>query len=260
MSVDDCMEPLQWAASPQQFDRLALEVLRAARSAAQELRRNPPNPEQRAWALGVLAGQRQALLGPAPMGAATPDEFVRSSLQLAVHLRAHSWTPDDLARAGLTGKPEADGLPPAGERRTADAFDVLGRLMLPHASPEGWTATLITDLAKGDKTLEAAVKLGKYILHPTFLSLADDMTRMLGEAVHNRAISRLRKLVEAERKWAGVGTSHLTQNPTPDDGVSITDETPPASDRDRTRIVGLHTDRPVPRPPHGQGPQGPHRF
>ncbi|MHC3475678.1 hypothetical protein ACYF6T_44470 [Streptomyces sp. 7R007] len=82
----------------------------------------------------------------------------------------------------------------------ADAFDVLGRLMLPSSSPEGWTATLVTDLARGDKTLEAAVKLGKYVLHPTFLALANDATRVLAEALHTINVSRLQALADSVRE------------------------------------------------------------
>ncbi|WP_266640005.1 hypothetical protein [Streptomyces mirabilis] len=77
-------------------------------------------------------------------------------------MRAHSWAEADLGAAGVPGRGDVPG-----ERGTADAFDVLGRLTLPHSSPEGWTASLVTDLARGDATLEAAVKLGKYVLHPT---------------------------------------------------------------------------------------------
>ncbi|MEX1659165.1 hypothetical protein ABZ960_39425 [Streptomyces pseudovenezuelae] len=38
-----------------------------------------------------------------------------------------------------------------GECQTDDAFFVVGRLLLPHFSPDGWTAALVTDLSCGDK-------------------------------------------------------------------------------------------------------------
>ncbi|QEV16203.1 hypothetical protein CP975_00580 [Streptomyces alboniger] len=68
------------------------------------------------------------MLGPdlprhPPVGTAAREGFVRSALALALHVRAPSW----------------------------------------NASPEGWAATLVTDLAYGDETLETAVKVGKYI-------------------------------------------------------------------------------------------------
>ncbi|MFF7601234.1 hypothetical protein [Streptomyces mirabilis] len=177
-------------------------MLRAARDAARELRREPPDPTRRTWTLGILAGQTKAMLGPdipdhPPLGTAAQEGFVRTSLALALHVRAHSWAEADLGAVGVPGQ---DDVPHPGERLAADAFDVLGRLMLPHTSPEGWTATLVTDLARGNKTLEAAVKLGRYVLHPTFLSIADDATRVIGEALHGLSVLDLEEL--AQSLWA----------------------------------------------------------
>ncbi|WP_158778736.1 hypothetical protein [Streptomyces cellulosae] len=91
----------------------------------------------------------------------------------------------------------------------ANAFDAAGRMMLPHASPEGWAATVATDLARGDKTLETAVKVGKYILHPTPLALADDATRIVGEALHDLNVRRLQELAHSLRCYASAtGPSH----------------------------------------------------
>lgn len=207
MDADDRIGPRQWTTmSPEHFDWLARAVLRAARDAARELRREPPDSDRRTWALGKLAGQIQAMLGPdlpdhPPAGAAAQEEFVRAALALAVHVRAHSWAMADLGPLGVLG--QAD-VPHPGESRAADPFDVLGRLMLPHSSPEGWTATLVTDLARGDGTLEAVVKVGKYILHPTFLALTDDATRVVGEALHNLNVRRLNELTRSLRNYAGV--------------------------------------------------------
>ena len=209
MNTDNPTGPSQWAAtSLEHFDQLARGVLRAARDAARELRRRSPDQERLTWALGVLAGQTQAMLGldrPAhpPVGAAAQREFVCSSLQLAVHALAHRWTEADL---GLAGQAE---VPHLGERQAADAFDVLGRLMLPHASSEGWAATICTDLARGDEKWEVAVKLGKYVLHPTFLALADDATRVVGEAVHNINVDRLQELADSVRNFAGAAGPFL---------------------------------------------------
>ncbi|MFG3280343.1 hypothetical protein [Streptomyces sp. NPDC048111] len=199
-AIVDPVDPSQWAAtSLDHFDQLARGTLRAARDAARVLR-NASDDQHRAWALGVLAGRIQAMLGPEhrvtpPVGRAAEGEFVRTSVQLAVHALAHRWTEADL---GLAGKAE---LPHLGERQAADAFDVLGRLMLPHSSPESWTATVLADLACGDETWEAVVKVGKYVLHPTFLGLADDLTRMAGEAVHQRNVLRLSVLADSVRRF-----------------------------------------------------------
>ncbi|WP_458246836.1 hypothetical protein [Streptomyces sp. MAI_2237] len=208
MDADDRPGLHPWSiASPEHFDRLARGVLRAARTAAQELRREPPDPDRRAWALGNLAGQTQAMLGPdmpdhPPAGAAAQEAFVRTALALAMHVRAHSWAEADLGPADLRG--QAD-IPHPGERRTADVFDVLGRLMLPRSSPEGWTTTLVSDLARGDETLETAVKLGKYVLRPTFLAHTDDTTRLIGEALHNISVRLLYELAnDLLRLYEGV--------------------------------------------------------
>ncbi|MGW3645625.1 hypothetical protein [Streptomyces sp. NPDC000878] len=221
MGSEDGTGPPQWATtSPEHLDRPARGVLMAAREAARELRRDPPDPERRTWALGMLAGQTQAMLGPGlpdhpPVGVAAQEGFVRTALALAVHVRAHSWAKADLGAAGVPGQPD---VPHPGELRSAGTFDVLGRLLLPNSSPEGWTATLVTDLARGDQRLETAVKLGKYVLHPTFLALTDDTTRIIGEALHNIHVRRLRELATSLRHYAGAAAPlppELPYIPTP---------------------------------------------
>ena len=220
MDADDRTGPRQWTTtSPEHFDRLARAVLRAARDAARELRQEPPDQDRRTWALGKLAGQTQAMLGPdlpdhPPAGAAAQEEFVRTALALAVHVRAHSWAMADLGPLGVLGQVD---VPHPGERQAADAFDVLGRLMLPHSSADGWTATLVTDLARGDEKLVAVVKLGKYVLHPTFLALADDATRVTGEALHSINVTRLYDLMRLLRHYSDPRPPHpaAVQVPTP---------------------------------------------
>ncbi|MFD8655103.1 hypothetical protein [Streptomyces mirabilis] len=220
MKAGERTGPRQWSTtSPEHLDWLARGVLRAARDAARELRRDPPDLVRRTWALGMLAGRTQAMLGPdmpdhPPVGTAAQEGFVRTALALAVHVRACSWAEADLGAAGVPGRGD---VPHPGERGTADAFDVLGRLMLPHSSAEGWTAALVTDLARGDATLEAAVKLGKYVLHPTFLALADDATRVIGEALHGLNVRRLEELTQSLLDYAGAGPARpmAEQVPTP---------------------------------------------
>ncbi|MEU5959319.1 hypothetical protein [Streptomyces sp. NPDC047525] len=170
-----------------------------------------------------------------PVGEAAQEGFVRTALALAVHMRAHSWAKADLGQAGVPGQPD---VPHPGESRTADAFDALGRFMLPDASAEGWTAALVTDLARGDRTLEAAVKVGKYILHPTFLALTDDTTRIVGEALHNLNVRHLNELTRLLRHYAGV------TDPPPPTVPLVT--TPHAAETvsDQQVISGPH---PVPR-------------
>ncbi|MFJ9634863.1 hypothetical protein ACIRU8_44955 [Streptomyces sp. NPDC101175] len=238
----------QWTTtSPEHFDRLARAVLRAAREAAQELRREPPEPDRRMWALGKLAGQAQEMLGPdlpdhPPTGAAAQEEFVRTALALAVHVRAHSWATADLGSLGVLG--QAD-VPHSGERRASDAFDVLGRLMLPHSSPDGWTATLVTDLARGDEGLEAAVKLGKYVLHPTFLAFVDDATRVLGEALHSIDVNRLRDLTRLLGHYSDARPSHPVVRQVPTSAAGVPE--PKSFRQPMTQPDGHTPDRRYPR-------------
>ncbi|MFE9406571.1 hypothetical protein ACFYNY_33240 [Streptomyces sp. NPDC006530] len=158
-----------------------------------------------------------------PFGLAAEEELVRNSLKLALHVRAHSWAAADLGPLGVRGRSDVQQLDvrhlgerPSGEQHSgeaqmADAIDVLGRLMLPNAAPAGWAATLVTDLARGDKTLEAGVRLGKYAFHPTFLALADDASRIVGEAVHHIHVHRLHELVDVVRDCVGIA-----QHPAPE--------------------------------------------
>ncbi|MEW2045132.1 hypothetical protein [Streptomyces sp. NPDC005476] len=124
----------------------------------------------------------------------------------------------------------------------ANALDATGRMMLPHASPEGWAATVATDLARGDNSLETAVKVGKYILHPTPLALADDATRILGEALHNLNVRRLPELTNSLRGYAsGTAPSHPVM-PAEHDRPSVgRPKRPERPDSEPRRIsVGLH--------------------
>jgi hypothetical protein len=211
MDADDRTGSHPWSTtSPQHLDQMARGMLRAACRAHQELRRDPPDPARRASALDLLMLHTQAMLGPdlpaCPPGTAAQERFVGTALALAKHVRAHSWAEAEL---GAPSAPGRDDVPHAGEHRMANAFDATGRMMLPHASPEGWAATVATDLARGDKTLETTVKVGKYILHPTPLALADDATRIIGEALHNLNVRRLQELTHSLRGYASAtGTSH----------------------------------------------------
>lgn len=248
MNSDDRTGPPLWSTtSPEHLDRLARGVLRAAVDAFRELRQDPPEPDRRASALGLLARRTQEMLAPGllpdhpPVGAEAQEGFVRTALALAVHVRAHSWAKADL---GAVGAPGRDDVPHAGELWSADTFDVFGRLLLPNASSAGWTAALVTDVVRGDQELEAAVKLGKYVLHPTFLALADDTTRVIGEAVHNINVDRLRELAQLLRHHAGAAeppdltAKQVSRNIDQDPGPLIDSEAfqavmPPLDDADR---------------------------
>ncbi|MFI6567411.1 hypothetical protein [Streptomyces sp. NPDC050534] len=271
MNADDQTGPSQWAAtSLEHFDQLARGVLRAARDAARELKRTPADEDRKAWALGVLAGQTQAMLGDGqpvqpPAEAAAQKAFVCTSLKLAVHALAHRWSEADLALAGQADVAHLE------ERQMADAFDALGRLVLPHASPEGWTATICTELARGDKEWEAVVKLGKYILHPTLLGLADDLTRTVGQAVHNINVHELQQLGDSVRDFTvAAEPAHHATEPAPaiEEPTSEGDQEPTAlelqqgdrpiaANRARTRRRVVNQNTAASEPAHAPPPEEP---
>lgn len=250
MGADDRKRVSPWAAtSGKELDRLALQVLRAAREAERELRCRPPDEARRMWAMGKLAGQIQAMLGPElpgqpPTDVARQEGLVRTALALAVHIRSHHWAATDLGLIPVSDRTDPRHL---GERQAAEAFDIVGRLTLPYASPEGWAATLATEAARGDKGLEAAVTLAKYALHPTFLGVMDDLTRELGAALHSLNISRLHRLTEELRESVGIGT------PGSFDGITTT-ESP--GDIATPKTTGVNRRPPRPGRPDAQGLHG----
>ncbi|QTE03126.1 hypothetical protein [Streptomyces cyanogenus] len=172
-------------------ERRAYGLLRAARKAAAVLHAQCSEHE-RAEKVREVSWQAAELLGlqpgPVPGDAASQEKLVKAAGELAVLLRAYNWADSDIAVTDLDG---AVVVPHVGERAAADGFDALGKLILPEASPEGWASELVTSAAKGNATLEAAVKFGKYLLHPTPLLVLDGFTEIVGQAVHDLNVRRL---------------------------------------------------------------------
>ncbi|MEU6594349.1 hypothetical protein ABZ923_34970 [Streptomyces sp. NPDC046881] len=172
-------------------ERRAYELLRAARKAAAVLRAQCP-PGERAEKVSEVVWQAAELLGlppgPVPGDAASQGKLVKAAGELAVLLRAYNWADSDIT---VTDLEDAAVVPHVGERGAADGFDALGKLILPEASPEGWASELVTSAARGNPKLEAGVKFGKYLLHPTPLLVLDDLTKIVGQAVHSLNVSRL---------------------------------------------------------------------
>jgi hypothetical protein len=175
-------------------DHRAYQLLRAAREAASALR--CPSDESVKKTVKEVCRQTAELLGlppgEVPDDAATQQKFVKAAGELAVLLRAYNWADSDIS---VTDLEEATAVPHAGERGAAESFDALGKLILPHASPAGWASELVTEAAKGNAKLEAAVKFGKYLLHPTPLLVLNDLTQIAGQAVHSLNIKRLNACV-----------------------------------------------------------------
>ncbi|WP_371558693.1 hypothetical protein OG416_38880 [Streptomyces longwoodensis] len=182
-------------------ERRACQLLGAAREGAVVLGAQCPLAE-RVEKVSEVAGHVAGLLGlppgPVPDDAASQEKLVKAAGELAVLLRAYNWADSDIS---VTDLDKAADTPHVGERAAADGFDALGKLILPHASPEGWASELVTSAAKGDAKLEAGVKFAKYVLHPTPLLVLDDFTKMAGQAVHSLNLSRLNACVSDLRPF-----------------------------------------------------------
>ncbi|WP_329414096.1 hypothetical protein OG802_25805 [Streptomyces sp. NBC_00704] len=174
----------------------ALRVLRTARVAARLLDRRP-NPDESGHAelddqvhdlWTAVAELLPGLPDPGPLDTAHQQELIRCAGELAVLLRAYNWGDEELTPEAVDEVVRTEN---AGETGAADGFDALGKLILPHASPQGWAAELVTRAAEGNETLERAVKLGKYLLHPTALLILDDVTEIIGQAVYSLHVKKL---------------------------------------------------------------------
>ncbi|MFI1507331.1 hypothetical protein [Streptomyces sp. NPDC020597] len=169
----------------------ALHLLRTAREAARLLddpQRNAAR-ERKVWELQRATAELLGLpLASVPLDTVQQKKLVTHAGELAVLLRAYNWGEQDLALAAVQN---AVGRENVGERGAADGFDALGKLVLPTASPEGWAGELAARAAEGNEYLERAVKLGKYLLHPTPLLILDDLTEIVGQAVHSLNVRKL---------------------------------------------------------------------
>ncbi|MFD0068911.1 hypothetical protein [Streptomyces sp. NPDC127574] len=249
MDADDSRGLPPWSTtSPEQLHRVAREMFSAAVIARRELGRTPSDPNRRALAFDRLARETQAVLGPVlpdcqAIGTADQMAFVRAAIQFAGHVISHKWTEADLGGPSIPGREEEAH---DGERGTAAVFDVAGRLQLPHASAEGWAAAIATDAARGDRSLEAAVKVAKYVLHPTPLALADDATRVLGEGVHGMNVRRLQELALTLRDHAtATEPSRPSAAPEPAVDVPVGTEAHSLSDeQDRPSVSSPEFDDP----------------
>jgi hypothetical protein len=192
--------------------RRAYQLLRAVREAIAALRAQCPSEERVKMTVNEVCRQTARMLGlspgPAPSDAASQEELVKTAGKMAGALRAYNWADDDIAATDASTTAQA---PHVGESGAAQGFDVAGKLILPHASAEGWASELCTSVAKGDAKLELTVKVGKYLLHPTPLLILDDLTQMCGRAIYSSHVnelstyvSNLRSLMKAptdDSKW-----------------------------------------------------------
>ncbi|WP_328663221.1 hypothetical protein [Streptomyces sp. NBC_00328] len=178
-------------------EETALQLLRTARRARGMLGDLTMQAELKATAT-ELVGQLRGFLPPdspctVPSTHRELQSLIDNAAWIAVMMRSHNWVScglsDDLIQQ------EADEPVHAGERTAAGTIDALGKAMLPGSGIEGWVGEIAAEAARGDKHLSAVVKAAKYALHPTPLLVLNDTTRMLGEAVYARNVSKLRGYV-----------------------------------------------------------------
>lgn len=192
MVRDDTERRVEFAPmTRQERERRALQLLRTARDAARLLD-DPHKAVELAEKVAELWGTLAELLNlprdPVPLSATHQACLIENAAELAVLLRAYNWADEDLATGAVT---ETLGTEHVGERGAADGFDALGKLFLPEGPAESWAAELVTQAANGNRTMERAVKFGKYVLHPTPLLVLDDITRIVGQAVHSLNVEKL---------------------------------------------------------------------
>ncbi|WP_406455709.1 hypothetical protein OH768_20695 [Streptomyces sp. NBC_01622] len=118
---------------------------------------------------------------------------------LTVELRSQHFAPETLQEV-FSGPPGQSETPPgasrvhAGEKAVALAFEVASYVSLREAGPEAWARKGASVTARGSgKDIEAAVKIAQYLLGPSPVSMANDVTKMLGEAVANINKQRLQR-------------------------------------------------------------------
>ncbi|MGW3141230.1 hypothetical protein [Streptomyces sp. NPDC001139] len=106
------------------------------------------------------------------------DDLLDAAEKLTGELRAHHF-PDATVRQAFFGTPE-DGQVSANEKAVALGFEIASYISL--RDFEG-VARKGLSVAARDTELEAAVKVGQYLMGPSPLTLVNDVTKVIGEAV-----------------------------------------------------------------------------
>jgi hypothetical protein len=83
------------------------------------------------------------------------------------------------------------------EKAVSLAFEIASYVSLQDAGPEAWgrKGATVATLGSSDE-IRAAVKVGQYLLGPSPLTLANDLTKMLAEATRNINANRLKERVD----------------------------------------------------------------
>jgi len=119
---------------------------------------------------------------------------------LIVELRAHSFTAATLQE--VFGGELLEPCALWGEKAVSLAFDIASYISLQDADAEAWGRRAATEATRDSgEGIKAAVKIGQYLLGPSPLTLANDISKMAGEALENinkaRLLHRVAELTQA---------------------------------------------------------------
>jgi len=210
-----------------------------------------------------------------PRRTAGQDGFRNSLLQqvrtLTTELRSQKFAPETLQKvfSGPPGYAGEDEVPPGrstarpGEKAVALAFEIASYVSLRDAGPEPWAHKGASVAAHSSgKDIEAAVKVAQYLLWPSPVTMANDVTKMLGDAVANINEQRLRRCVdEVARAVAAYDSSPRTEDASslekPLESPSA--HAPTSARTDRPSVTEVGPDRPSQQPtaPRSSGPSHP---
>ncbi|MHC3468357.1 hypothetical protein ACYF6T_06560 [Streptomyces sp. 7R007] len=121
-------------------------------------------------------------------------DLLDAAEQLMKELRAHHFRDDALQRAlcGVPGPDEGEVSPV--EKAVTLGFEIASYVSLRGADAEAWARKGLSEAARGSE-FEAAVKVGQYLMGPSPLTLANDVTSVVGEAVRGINEQRLQRCV-----------------------------------------------------------------
>ncbi|MFC8514206.1 hypothetical protein [Streptomyces sp. NPDC057257] len=99
-----------------------------------------------------------------------------------------------------------------GERAVSLGFEIASLLSLRDAGAEAWASKALSEATRdSSREIKAAVKVTQYLLGPSLLTIANDLTRILGEAVAGINALRLQECV----KNVSQAASELRAHPAP---------------------------------------------
>ncbi|MFG2503145.1 hypothetical protein ACGFSB_33670 [Streptomyces sp. NPDC048441] len=227
-----------------ELDRKARKLLAAVRDAGPHLTDKPVIVREKVSnVLLAIQDVTAEMAGTSPVSKELPrpvtadETLLQDAGEFAVSLRSKTWKDEALKDAvgavePMTGMEKA----PPGERAVAVGFEIASVAALYYADAEGILRKGVTEATRdsGDNA-RAGVKALQYTLGPSALTLADDVTKLMGDSVRKgnddnlkRCVARLRPAIEAEspRSFEEPEREMTGSVPAADDTVSAERELP----------------------------------